>query len=63
MDLSLKKLTGVCYATDEILSDAAALEAIIKEAFSQEFGFKLDDAILSGTGSGQPLGILKSKAQ
>jgi HK97 family phage major capsid protein len=62
MDLNLKKLTGLCYATDELLADAAALESIIRQAFIDEFSFKVDDAILSGGGTGQPLGILKSGA-
>ena len=62
MDLSLKKLTGLCYATDELLQDAAALEAVIRQAFAEEFGFKIDDAILSGSGEGEPLGILNSGA-
>ena len=58
--LELKKLTGLCYMTDEIMSDASALESITKEAFAEEFAFKLDDAILRGNGAGQPLGILNS---
>lgn len=58
MELSLKKLTGLCYATDELLQDAAALEAVIRQAFAEEFGFKIDDAILTGSGEGEPLGIL-----
>ncbi len=62
MDLSLKKLTGLCYATDELLQDASALESVIRQAFAEEFGFKIDEAILSGSGSGEPLGILKSGA-
>lgn len=62
MDLSLKKLTGLCYATDELLQDTVALESVIKEAFAEEFGFKIDDAILNGTGAGQPLGVLSSSA-
>lgn len=62
MELSLKKLTGLCYATDELLQDAAALEAVIRQAFAEEFGFKIDDGILCGTGAGQPLGVLNSKA-
>lgn len=62
MELSLKKLTGLCYATDELLQDAAALEAVIRQAFAEEFGFKIDDAILSGNGEGEPLGILNSGA-
>lgn len=62
MELSLKKLTGLCYATDELLQDASALEAVIRQAFAEEFGFKIDDAILDGSGAGEPLGILKSQA-
>ena len=62
MELSLKKLTGLCYATDELLQDAAALESVIRQAFAEEFGFKIDDSILFGTGEGEPLGILNSGA-
>lgn len=62
IELSLKKLTGLCYATDELLQDAAALEAVIRQAFAEEFGFKMDDAILDGSGEGEPLGILNCGA-
>jgi HK97 family phage major capsid protein len=62
IELNLKKLTGLCYATDELLQDAAALESVIRQAFAEEFAFKIDDAIIGGAGAGQPLGILKSKA-
>ena len=60
IELNLKKLIGLCYATDELLADATALEAFIRQAFVAEFGFLLDDAIINGTGSGQPLGILNA---
>ncbi|TGE33331.1 phage major capsid protein [Desulfosporosinus sp. Sb-LF] len=62
VELKLKKLTGLCYATDELLQDATALEAIIGQAFAEEFGFKMDDAIMNGLGAGQPLGFMKSGA-
>lgn len=60
MELSLKKLTGLCFATDELLQDAAALQSVISQGFAEEFGFKIDDVIIRGSGSGQPLGILNS---
>ncbi len=60
MELSLKKLIGLCYATDELLQDAAALEGVIMQGFREEFGFLLDDALINGTGVGQPLGIMNS---
>ena len=60
IELNLKKLVGLCYATDELLEDATALEGFIREAFPGEFGFLLDDAIINGTGAGQPLGVLNA---
>lgn len=60
IELNLKKLIGLCYATDELLQDAPALEGFIREAFPGEFGFQLDDAIINGTGAGQPLGVLNA---
>jgi HK97 family phage major capsid protein len=60
IELNLKKLIGLCYATDEQLQDASALEGFIRRAFASEFGFLLDDAIINGTGAGQPLGILNA---
>jgi len=58
--LELKKLVGLCYATDELLEDAPALEAWIKRAFAMEFDFKIADAIVNGDGAGKPLGILNA---
>lgn len=63
IDLNLKKLTALCYATDELLQDASALEGVIMEAFAEEMGFRIEDAIIRGTGSGMPLGILESPAK
>ncbi len=60
IELSLKKLIGLCYSTDELLQDAVALEAVIREAFISEFAFMIQDAVFAGTGAGQPLGILPS---
>ena len=63
MEWKLKKLTGLSYATEELLQDTIALGQVMSEAFSEEFSFKIDDAIFRGTGSGQPLGILNAPAR
>ena len=60
IELNLKKLIGLCYVTDELLQDAAALESVVMQAFADEFAFKLDDAIFNGTGGVMPLGILSA---
>ncbi len=56
----LKKLFALFYATEELLQDAAAMAAMVNRWFPMEFGFKMDDAIINGTGAGMPLGILSS---
>ena len=56
----LHKLTGLCYATEEMLEDLPAMSAYIAQGFADEFTFKIDDAILNGSGSGQPLGVLNA---
>ncbi len=58
--LSLEKLIGLCYVTDELLDDVPMLGAWVQRAFASEFDFKLQDAIINGTGAGMPLGILNS---
>jgi len=62
IEMKLEKMMGLCYATDENLQDAAQLGAIISQGFTEEFGFKLSDEIIRGTGAGQCLGILESDA-
>jgi HK97 family phage major capsid protein len=61
-ELTLKKLTGLCYLTDEILRDTAALDIFATIAFSREMAFTLEAAIVGGTGADSPLGVLNSPA-
>ncbi len=62
MELNLKKLTGLAYATDELLADTAALATVIQQGFVEEFGFKTDDAFINGDGAGKPYGIRNAPA-
>jgi HK97 family phage major capsid protein len=57
MELELKDLIGLAYATDRLLQDATAIEAVFMQAFSEEISFMLDDAVYNGDGAGKPLGI------
>ncbi len=61
--LRLKKLTVLVYATNEVLEDAPGLEAYINRVAPEEITFKVNDALVNGTGSGMPLGILNSPAR
>lgn len=61
-ELRLDDLMGIFYATDRLLRDTTALEALAMRAFPSEFAFKLDDEIVRGDGAGQCLGVLNSPA-
>ena len=62
VELELRKLVALTYVTDELLSDATALGAYVSGVLPQELTFKLEDAIINGTGAGTPLGIMNSGA-
>lgn len=56
----LKDCMGIMYATNDLLKDAGKLTSIVNKWFPAEFGFKIDDLIINGTGAGMPLGILNA---
>lgn len=60
IELNLHKHIGLCYLTEELLADAAALEGYIKAMFPSEAAFLKDDLIYRGTGDGEALGILNA---
>jgi HK97 family phage major capsid protein len=60
INLRLNKLVGLVYATDELLADAAALGAYVQQVLPEELRFLAEDAIINGTGAGQPLGVLNA---
>ena len=62
MELNLKKLIGVAYATDELLQDSTALESILMQAFPEEFSFVIEREIFEGQGAGEMMGVLNSTA-
>jgi HK97 family phage major capsid protein len=62
ISLEVKKLAALGYATDELLADAAALESVMTNGFTEELTFLTEDAVFEGTGAGQPQGILNSPA-
>ena len=52
------KLTALVPVTDELLEDAPALGSYLQRKTPQVMQFKVNDAIINGTGAGMPLGIL-----
>lgn len=62
IEMGLKKLIAAVPVTDELLADAVALEAFVVDAFEEAMRFEAENAIINGTGAGQPAGILTSPA-
>ncbi len=55
--LTLNKVTGLCYVTDELLSDSmVAMDAYLTRKFSQAIAFVKDDDFINGTGANMPSG-------
>jgi HK97 family phage major capsid protein len=64
LTLNMNKLFVMVNATDELMSDAqgTVLEQYLTRVAGEEINFVVSDAILNGSGTGQPLGILSAPA-
>ena len=57
--LRLNKLVILIYSSDELLEDSPiSMEPLLTKKAQDVFGWKIDEAIIRGTGAGQPQGIL-----
>lgn len=54
----LSRITALVPMTDELLEDAAAMGGYVGKKAGEKIDFKVTDAIINGTGVGQPLGIM-----
>lgn len=59
-EVRVNKWAAAAYMTDELIKDVPALGSVVGDAFSDEAGYQLDDAILNGSGVGEPLGFTNS---
>lgn len=62
VELKLRGLAALGYATNELLRNAAALDSVMTRAFGEELKFLAENAIFRGSGAGQPLGLLNAPA-
>jgi HK97 family phage major capsid protein len=60
--LKLHTLATLVPVTEELLEDAPAMGAYLNRKVPEKMDFKVSDAIVRGTGVGQPLGFLNSPA-
>jgi HK97 family phage major capsid protein len=60
VEMKLRKVGCLGYATDELIADAAALGGELEALFAEELQFQVEDAITEGNGAGMPLGYLSA---
>lgn len=58
--LNAKKLVIIAAATQELAEDAPDYESNLQNGLTRVASWKVDDALIHGTGIGQPLGIMNS---
>jgi HK97 family phage major capsid protein len=52
-----QQLAVLVYVTDKLLKNASAVDSYVSKAATEEIMFLVNDAIINGTGAGQPLGV------
>jgi HK97 family phage major capsid protein len=60
LTVKLARLTALVPVTEELLEDAPAMAGYVTSKAGEKLAFKVNDAIVNGTGAGQPLGILNA---
>jgi HK97 family phage major capsid protein len=60
LTLKLNRLTALVPVTEELLEDAPAMAGYVTRKAGEKLAFKISDAIVNGTGVGQPLGLMNS---
>lgn len=58
--IKLHRLTALVPVTDELLADSSAMGNYVSRKAGEKLAFKVNDAIINGTGVGQPLGIMNA---
>jgi len=56
------KLTGLFYASGEMMRNVTFMGQEIRQLFGEEFAFKCQDLVIRGSGAGEALGILNAAA-
>ena len=58
--MRLHKVAALVPATEELLDDGALVDSFIANKVGEQLSYNIDDTLISGTGAGQPLGILNA---
>lgn len=59
LSFTARKLVGLLYMTDELIADSAInIVNFMTGVFTRAFQYEMENMIVNGSGSGQPLGVL-----
>lgn len=58
--IKLNRVTALVPVTDELLEDAPAMGSYVARKAGEKIAYKVNNAIINGTGVGQPLGIMNA---
>lgn len=58
-----RKVTALVPITDELAADNAAMGAYVNRKVGEVLDYKIGEAVIRGTGSGQPMGVLTQTSQ
>lgn len=61
--IKLNKLRALVPMSEEMLEDSAAIDSYLRKKAPDKIAFKINLALLQGTGAGMPLGVLNSVAR
>lgn len=60
--VKLNTLAALVPVTEELIEDAPAMDSYLRKKVPEKLDFKISDALVRGSGAGQPLGFLNSPA-
>ena len=60
LTLKLHRLMALVPVTDELLADAPAMSGYVTSKAGEKLAFKVNDALINGTGVGMPLGVMNA---
>jgi HK97 family phage major capsid protein len=63
INITLWKVAGLVHLTDEMLSDAPAMQSFTAAEIGRSLSSKVSEALIAGDGNGKPQGLLNSPAK
>lgn len=61
-EMTLRKLTGIAYATEEMMEDTTFISQLYSKAFTKAISRKMAGDVIDGSGVGRMLGILNNNS-